>query len=76
MLLMLGPAVVSLTAGTLLASHYVIADVVFVIVTMVAVYLRRFGPRGFALGMAAFMPFFLTQFLQVTVARAGALLSV
>lgn len=68
-LLMLGPAVVSIVAGTLLASHRVPADVVFVGVTMVAVYIRRFGPRGFALGMAAFMPFFLTQFLHVTVAQ-------
>jgi hypothetical protein len=68
-LLMLGPAVVSLIAGTLLASHRVLADVVFVTVTMIAVYIRRFGPRGFALGMAAFMPFFLTQFLHVTVAQ-------
>jgi hypothetical protein len=68
-LLLLGPAMVSLTAGTLLASHRVLADAVFVTVTMVAVYIRRFGPRGFALGMAAFMPFFLTQFLHVTVAQ-------
>ncbi len=68
-LLMLAPAVVSLTAGTLLASHRVLADVMFVALTMVAVYIRRFGPRGFALGMAAFMPFFLTQFLHVTVAQ-------
>jgi uncharacterized membrane protein YgaE (UPF0421/DUF939 family) len=68
-LLMLGPAVVSIVAGTLLASHRILADVVFIVVTMVAVYIRRFGPRGFALGMAAFMPFFLTQFLHVTVAQ-------
>ena len=68
-LLMLGPAVGSLTTGTLLTPHRVLADAVFVAVTMVAVYIRRFGPRGFALGMAAFMPFFLTQFLHVTVAR-------
>ena len=68
-LLMLGPAVVSLTAGTLLASHRVLADVVFVTVTMIAGYIRRFGPRGIALGMAAFMPFFLSQFLRVTVAQ-------
>jgi hypothetical protein len=68
-LLMLGPAVVSIVAGTLLAPHRILADVVFVVVMMIAVYLRRFGPRGFALGMAAFMPFFLTQFLHVTVAQ-------
>ena len=68
-LLILAPAMVSLTAGTLLASHRLLADVVFVTVTVVAVYIRRFGPRGFALGMAAFMPFFLTQFLHVTAAQ-------
>jgi uncharacterized membrane protein YccC len=68
-LLMLGPAVVSIVAGTMLASHQVLADVVFVAMTMVAVYIRRFGPRGFALGMAAFMPLFLTQYLHFTVAQ-------
>ncbi len=68
-LLMLGPAVVSIVAGTMLASHRVLADVVFVAMTMVAVYIRRFGPRGFALGMAAFMPLFLTQYLHFTVAQ-------
>jgi hypothetical protein len=68
-LLMLGPALVSIVAGTLLASYWVIADVALVTVTMVAVYIRRFGARGFALGMAAFMPFFLTQFLHVTVVQ-------
>ena len=68
-LLMLGPVAVSLTVGTLLAPHRVLADVLFVTVTMLAVYIRRFGPRGFALGMAAFMPFFLTQFLHVGVAQ-------
>ncbi|MBV9029121.1 MAG: FUSC family protein [Pseudonocardiales bacterium] len=65
-LLMLGPALVSLAAGTLLEPHHVVADVVFVTVTMVAVYIRRFGARGFALGMAAFMAFFLPQLLHVT----------
>ena len=65
-LLMLGPALVSLAAETLLSSHRVVADVALVTVTMVAVYLRCFGPRRFALGMAAFMAFFLTQFLHVT----------
>ncbi|MGA9694002.1 MAG: hypothetical protein WBR33_21670, partial [Pseudonocardiaceae bacterium] len=68
-LLMLGPAVVSLAAGTLLASHRVLADVGFVTVTMVAVYIRRFGPRGFALGMAGFMPFFLTLYLHFSVTQ-------
>jgi uncharacterized membrane protein YccC len=68
-LFMVGPAVVSTVAGTLLASHRVLADVVFVVVMMIAVYIRRFGPRGFALGMAAFVPYFLAQFLHFTVAQ-------
>ncbi len=65
-LFMLAPAVASVVAGTLLAPYRVVADVVFVVVMVIAVYVRRFGPRGFALGMAAFMPFFFTQFLQAT----------
>jgi Fusaric acid resistance protein-like len=68
-LLMLAPAGASIAAGTLLTPHRVVADVVFVVVMMIAVYVRRFGPRGFALGMAAFMPFFFTQFLRVTVGQ-------
>jgi hypothetical protein len=67
--LMLGPALVSIVAGTLLAPHRVVADIVFVAATMVAVYVRRFGARGFGLGMAVFMPLFLTQFLHVNVAQ-------
>ena len=68
-LLMLGPAAVAVTAGTLLAPHRLVADVVFVGVTSLAVYVRRFGPRGFALGMAGFMPYFFTQFLQARTAE-------
>ncbi|HZS22471.1 MAG TPA: FUSC family protein [Pseudonocardiaceae bacterium] len=66
-LLMLVPALASLTGGALLASHHLIADLVFVAVTTVAIYIRRFGTRGSALGMAAFQPFFLAQYLHVTV---------
>lgn len=66
-LLMFAPVGASIAGGTLLAPHRVVADVVFVVVMVIAVYVRRFGPRGFALGMAAFMSFFFTQFLQTTV---------
>lgn len=64
---MLVPALASLTAGALLASRHLIADLVFVAVTTVAIYIRRFGTRGSALGMAAFQPFFLAQYLHATV---------
>lgn len=62
--LMVLPALASTVVGTLLSPYRVVADVVFVAVMVGAVYVRRYGPRGFALGMGAFMPFFFTQFLQ------------
>ena len=68
-LLMFGPAAVAITLGTLLAPYHLVADVVFVAVTVAAVYVRRFGPRGFALGMAGFMPYFFTQFLGARIAE-------
>ncbi|TQM11758.1 FUSC family protein [Pseudonocardia kunmingensis] len=67
--LMLGPAVLAVVGGTLLAPHRVVADVVFVAVMVGAVYVRRFGPRGVALGMSAVMPFFFTQFLGAAPAQ-------
>jgi Fusaric acid resistance protein-like len=67
--LMFGPAAGAVALGTLLAPHRIVADAVFVAVTMAAVYVRRFGPRGFALGMAGFMPYFFTQFLQARPAQ-------
>ncbi|MBN9113473.1 MAG: FUSC family protein [Pseudonocardia sp.] len=67
--LMLLPAAAAITAGTLLAPTPVLADIVFVLVMAGAVWVRRFGPRGFALGMAAFMPYFFTQFLQASAAE-------
>jgi uncharacterized membrane protein YccC len=72
--LMALPAGASVVAGTLLAPYRIVADVVFVAVTMSAVYVRRFGPRGFALGMAGFMPYFFTQFLHASTSELGWLL--
>ncbi|HEY9304037.1 MAG TPA: FUSC family protein, partial [Mycobacterium sp.] len=60
------PAALSLTAATLLAPHKVLADVVFVVVVYGSVYARRYGPRGRALGMVAFMAYFFAQFLRAT----------
>ena len=53
-----------ITAAALLAPHPLVADVVFVGVVFVAVYARRFGPRGRALGMVAFMSYFFTLYLR------------
>lgn len=62
--LMVLPAAAATILGTLLAEHRLVSDTVFVLVMMVAVWIRRYGPRGMALGMAMFMPYFFTQFLQ------------
>ena len=61
--LMFVAAAASITASVLLTPWRIAADVMFVLVTAGAVYVRRYGPRGFALGMAAFMSYFFTQFL-------------
>lgn len=58
------PAAVSITAAAVLAPHTVVSDVVFVIVVFTAAYVRRFGARGRALGMVAFMSYFFTLYLH------------
>jgi uncharacterized membrane protein YccC len=63
------PAAAAITTATLLAPHGWIADAVFVVVVFAAVYVRRFGPRGTALGMAAFMSYFFTLYLRATVSQ-------
>ena len=40
---------------------------VFVVVVFIAVYIRRFGPRGRALGMVVFMAYFFNLFLRAGV---------
>ncbi len=63
------PAALSITAAALLAPHLVAADVVFVVVVFAAVYVRRFGPRGRALGMVAFMAYFFTLYLRAGISE-------
>lgn len=58
------PAALSITTATLLAPHRITVDAVFVVVVFIAVYIRRFGPRGVALGMVAFMSYFFTLYLH------------
>ena len=61
------PATTAVALGTVLAPHRIVADVVFVAIMVAAVYIRRFGPRGFAIGMAAVMAYFFSQFLGAQV---------
>lgn len=66
MTLLPAPAALSITAAALLAPHPLAADAVFVTVVFAAVYVRRFGPRGRALGMVAFMAYFFTLYLRAS----------
>lgn len=63
------PAAAAITVGALLMPYRVASDVVFVLVIFVAVYVRRFGSRGTALGMVAFMTYFFTLFLHTSTAE-------
>ena len=46
-----------------------IGDVLFVVVVFIAVYVRRFGPRGTALGMVTFMSYFFSLYLRAKFAE-------
>ena len=63
------PAAVSITAAAVLASHQVVSDAVFVVVVFGAAYIRRFGARGRALGMVAFMSYFFTLYLRARISE-------
>jgi Fusaric acid resistance protein-like len=65
--LLLLPATAAVALGTVLAPHRLLADAVFVAIMVGGVYIRRFGPRGFAIGMAAVMAYFFSQFLGAQV---------
>jgi uncharacterized membrane protein YgaE (UPF0421/DUF939 family) len=58
------PAAGGITIAALLAPHQLVADLVFVVIVYGAVYARRFGPRGRAIGLVAFMSYFFTLYLR------------
>jgi uncharacterized membrane protein YccC len=58
------PTALAITAAALVSPHPVIADALFVVVVFIAVYVRRFGPRGTALGMVTFMSYFFSLYLR------------
>ncbi|MCB5178434.1 FUSC family protein, partial [Streptomyces antimicrobicus] len=53
-----------LALATLLHGSAPLRDLAFVLVVFAGVYARRWGPRGHALGIFAFMNFFIIQFLH------------
>ena len=66
-------ATVSFTLAALVHGSIRIAELVFLVVMFGAVWMRRFGPRWFAAGMAAFIGYFLALFLQASFATLPAM---
>src|SRR5262249_32127414 len=63
------PAALAITAAALLGPHKAVSDLVFVVIVFPAVYIRRFWPRGRALGMVAFMAYFFTLYLRARISE-------
>jgi uncharacterized membrane protein YccC len=63
------PTALAITAAALVSPHPVIGDILFVVVVFIAVYVRRFGPRGTALGMVTFMSYFFSLYLHAKFAE-------
>lgn len=62
-------AVGAVTLAAILAPFDWVADIGFIAVLFAAVWVRRFGPRGNALGMVAFMAYFYALFIHATPAQ-------
>jgi len=60
------PAAACLTIGTLTASNRILSDSLFVIVLFFAVYVRKYGQRGVAIGTISAISFFFALFLRVS----------
>ncbi|MFF8032763.1 FUSC family protein [Streptomyces sp. NPDC016626] len=56
-------ALVSVSVGAVLSERVVLGDVFFVVLIFCAVYGRRFGDRGTALGLIGFQVYFLSLFV-------------
>lgn len=67
--LLIPSAAATAALAAVLGPHPVIADCVFVVVAIGAVFLRLIGPRGTAMGMIGFMAYFLALFVQVKVGQ-------
>ena len=63
------PSGAALTLGTLVAGSPWWSGLALLLTIFSAVYVRRFGPRGFALGMVGFMSFFFALFFRAQPAQ-------
>ncbi|SER46383.1 FUSC family protein [Rhizobium sp. NFR03] len=59
-----GVCIAVVCIAALLEETRVVSDLVFLVLIFVAAYARTFGPRGFALGMFAFMSYFIGAYLK------------
>ncbi|WP_328883842.1 FUSC family protein [Streptomyces sp. NBC_00299] len=66
-------ALASMTLAALLHRHVVAGDLFFVALIFCAVYGRRFGDRGTALGLIGFQTYFMSLFVGATVSGLPAL---
>lgn len=71
--LMVLPALASLLLGTLAAPIALLGKVAFAATIFLTTYVRRFGPRGTALGMVGFFTFFDALFFHVQLSQLPAL---
>ncbi|MER7722375.1 FUSC family protein [Streptomyces sp. NPDC096323] len=67
-------ALVAMSLGPLLASRIVVGDLFFVALIFGAVYCRRFGDRGTALGLICFQIYFLSLFVGAATSALPTLL--
>ncbi len=63
-------------AGSLVAGHRLAGLVTFVAVMVAAVYVRRFGPRGFQYGMIGWLSYFFTMFVGFRLGQLGDVMAV
>ncbi|WP_461086241.1 FUSC family protein [Streptomyces deserti] len=66
-------ALASVSLGAVLNARLVVGDVFFVVLIFCAVYGRRFGERGTALGLIGFQVYFLSLFVGATASALPAL---
>lgn len=62
-----------MSLGALLNSRVIAGDIFFVLLIFGAVYSRRFGDRGTALGLIGFQVYFISLFVHATVATLPSL---
>ncbi len=63
-LLLIFPAAAAVSLSAVLSQFGALSDVGFIVVLFLAVLARRYGPRGTALGMVAFICYFFALFLR------------